>query len=190
MMDDDPIQMTATEDVPDAQPAETLSVRGLGLRQHFTGWSHAPRVALVLGSSLFFIPGFLTFFFVAGFVQAVVQHQGVPTVALTGLLALMYLAFLTIPAALVLVSGLFDLRARPRLVGGRVVAVRHLRRRWSQAHYVQIELPGGKCERFRVGPEMHNAACQLGAQVALSVSPALRYVSRIWNEAADPPVLV
>jgi hypothetical protein len=190
MAEQDPIQMTASEDAPAARPAEALSVRGLGLRQHFTGWSHAPRVALVMGSSLLFIPGVLTFFFVAEFIQAVRLRQSVPTIALTGLLALVYLVSLTIPAALVLVLGLLDLRARPRLVGGRVVAVCHLRRRWSQIHYVQLELPNGKRECFRVGPEMHNAACHPGAQVALSVSPSLRYVSKIWNEAADPPLLV
>ena len=190
MMGDDRIQIQTTEDVPAAPPAEALSVRGLGLRQHLTGWSHAPRVALLLGGNLFCISSFLTFIFVAGFAQAVIQRQGLGTITLTGVLALLYLAFLMVPAALLLVGGLRDLRARPRLVGGRVVAMRHLRRRWSQAHYVQIELPDGKRERFRVGPEMHNTVCQPGAQVAMSVSPSLRYVSKIWSEAADPPVLV
>src|SRR5579859_874847 len=125
MTHDEPTQTEASADRPAVRPAEALSIRGLGLRQYLTGWSQSPKLALLLGTYLFFMPGFLTLFFIARFVQAPTQGTSVGALALTGGLALLYLALLTGPAVSLMVRGIADLRARPRVVGGRVLAVRH-----------------------------------------------------------------
>lgn len=150
-------------------------------------------MAILQGAYLFFLPGLLALYFGVQFVQAAGlagARASVADAVFTGALALLYLGVVVIPALAVLVRGLLDLRARPRLVGGRVLAVRHLPGRTSQGHYIQLEMPDARRERFRVDPSWHNQCCQPGAQVALSVSPRLRYVSRVWSEAAEPPILV
>lgn len=190
MANEESLQVKALQEARILRPPEELSIHGLALRQHLTGWSQAPRIALLMGIYFLCMPGFLTFYFVARFIQVLGTHDSVSSAVLTGGLALLYLLLLTVPAVLLIARGLRDLRARPQLVGGRVVAVRHLRRYASQAHYVEVELPSGKRERFRVDPMMHNLVCQPGRQIALSVSPSLRYVSKVWSDAEEPPVLV
>ncbi len=172
---------------------EELSTSGLLARQFFLGWSKPPQMAIVQGASLLFLPGLLTLYFGGSFVQAaglLGEQANVGDAVFTGALALLYLGLVLLPALLVLGGGLLDLHARPRLIGGRVLAVRHLPGRTSQGHYIELEMPDARRERFRVDPSWHNHCCHPGAQVALSVSPRLRYVSKVWSEAAEPPILV
>ncbi len=176
----------------EARPEE-VPTSGLLARQFLLGWSQPPQMAILQGAYLFFLPGLLALYFWMQFAQAAGltgERPDVTAALFTGVLLLIHLGLVVLPALVVLVLGLLDLRARPRLVGGRVLAARHLPGRASQRHYIQLETPGGRRERFRVDPAWHNQCCHPGAQVALSISPRLRYVSKVWSEAAEPPILV
>lgn len=185
MTDDEPLQTGLIDGRP-TPSIQQLSIRGLALRQYVTGWSQPPRPALMMGAWMLFMPGFLTFLLIVNIVQAITNHASLVTLAIMGVLALLYLALVTGPAISLVACGLYDLRKRPQVLGGRVVAVRHIQRRSYQAHYIQIEQPNGKRERFRVDPSMHHSACQVDTSVILSVSPALRAVLKVWSEAGEP----
>jgi hypothetical protein len=192
-MQEEPFEVSVQSgELLESRPEE-LSTSGLLVRQFLLCWSKPPQMAVLQGAYLFVLPGLLAFYFAVKFAEASGLLGGrayVTDAVFTGALTLVYLGLVVLPALMVLVRGLLDLRARPRLVGGRVLAVRHLPGRTSQGHYIQLETPDGRRERLRVDPAWHNQCCHPGAQVALSVSPRLRYVSKVWSEAAEPPILV
>jgi hypothetical protein len=145
------------------------------------------------GTTLFLLTGLMALYFGGQFAQVAGppgEQVNLPNALFIGALTLVYLGLVVLPALVALVCGLWDWRARPRLVGGRVLAVRHLPGRTSQRHYLLLETPGGKRERLRIDPFWHNQCCHPGTQVALRVTPRLRYVSKVWSEAAEPPILV
>jgi hypothetical protein len=142
---------------------------------------------------LFLLPGFLVLLLGSEFVQVAGlrgEPLNLPSALFIGTMMLIYLALVVLPALAVLVLGLADWRAQPRLMGGQVLAVRHLPGRTSQGHYILLETPDGRRVRLRLDPLWHNQCCHVGARVALSVSPRLRHVSKVWSEAGEPPVLV
>ncbi|HEY7127967.1 MAG TPA: hypothetical protein VH540_28825 [Ktedonobacterales bacterium] len=192
-MQEEPSELEVqVSEVIEARPEE-MPTSGLLARQLLLGWGQPPQMAILQGAYLFILPGLLALYFWMQFAEVAGLTGGrvdVTSAVLTGVLLLIHVGFVVLPALVVLVLGLLDLRARPRLVGGRVLAVRHIPGRSSQRHYIQLETPGGRRERFRVHPAWHNQCCHPGAQVALSVSPRLHYVSKVWTEAAEPPILV
>jgi hypothetical protein len=192
-MQEEPLEVRVHVSGALAARPEELSTSGLLARQFLLGWGQPPQMAVLQGAYLFCLPGLLALYFAVKFAEAAGftgERADVAAAVFTGVLTLIYLVLVVIPALVVLVCGLLDLRARPRLLGGRVLAVRHLPGHTSQRHYIQLETPDGRRERFRLDPSWHNQCCHLDAQVALSVSPRLRYVSKVWSEAAEPPILV